>query len=299
LRLIATQLQHNNSAWKYLILSSVGMHMPNPTTSFVSAILIGSLASITLIVATNGAARAADSCLPGPKGAAPKGSHWYYRVDHATKRNCWYVRAEGEKPVAARHSSPTKASPQAETPLQPSIANARAEASPAELGQSNGVAAMPAPAVDPSADNPQSTVASRWLDRQGADSRTPSAPGPADTSASSSAPVAEVPLAAASVPPAPHTSVQTLLLAIVGAIALAGLMAGVIFRFGSTGRLDRDARDTRRTPWDAIDVRPAMPPPLAASAPAPRAEVARERREAIIPNEIVQLLSKLSKEAAA
>ena len=240
--------------------------MTNRTGNFLTAILIGSLASGTL-------AHAADNCLSGPKGAAPKGSHWYYRVDHATKRNCWYVRAEGGQ-AASPHSSVTQASPQTETPLQPSIANARAEASPADIGQSNGVAAMPAPAVEASADNPQSMVASRWLDRQSADSKTPSAPGPADTGAdlsSAAAPAAEVPLATAQVPPAPHTSVQTLLLAIVGAIALAGLMAGVIFRFGSAGRIDRDTRDARRTPWDSIDVRPATPsPPLAASVPTPR-----------------------------
>jgi hypothetical protein len=282
--------------WTYLISSFVGMHMTNRTGNFLSAILIGSFASVTL-------AHSADNCLSGPKGAAPKGSHWYYRVDHATKRNCWYVRSEGEKPVAAQNASLTKVSPQAETPLQPSIANARAEASPAELGQSNEVAAMPAPAVDPNADNPQSTVASRWLDRQGADSKKPSAP-PADTGAdvtSSAAPVAEVPLAAAAVPPAPHTSVQTLLLAIMGAIALASLMAGVIFKFGSAGRSSRpEVRWDRRVPWDSIGAELATPsPPLAASASAPRAEVAHEPREAIIPNEIMQLLSKLSKEAAA
>jgi hypothetical protein len=270
--------------------------MPNRMGNSLSAILIGSFASVTL-------AHAADNCLSGPKGTAPKGSHWYYRVDRATKRNCWYVRAEGEKPIAAQNASLTKVLPQAETPLQPSIANARAEASPAELGQSNGVAAMPAPAVDPNADNPQSTVASRWLDRQGADSGTASAPQPADTDAnvSSSAAVAEVPPAAAAVPPAPHTSVQTLLLAIMGAIALASLMAGVIFKFGSAGRSSRpEVRWDRRVPWDSIGAELATPsPPLAASAPAPRAKVAHEPHEAIIPNEIMQLLSKLSKEAAA
>ena len=47
-------------------------------------------------------ARAADDCLSGPKGATPEGSHWYYRVDHATKRHCWYLRAEGEKAFAGR-----------------------------------------------------------------------------------------------------------------------------------------------------------------------------------------------------
>ena len=39
---------------------------------------------------------AADSCLSAPKGATPAGSHWYYRLDRVTKRQCWYLREEGD-----------------------------------------------------------------------------------------------------------------------------------------------------------------------------------------------------------
>jgi hypothetical protein len=260
----------------------------------LAAILIGSLASVTL-------AHAADNCLSAPKGTAPKGSHWYYRIDHATKRNCWYVRAEGEKPAASQNASLTQASPQPETPLQPSVANARAEAGPADTGPSNGTAAMPAPSAD--ADNAPSTIASRWLDRPSADSENLSAPTPTDSTANVNSPVravAETPLAAADMPPAPgFNSVQQLLLAIVGALALAGLLAGVIFRFGGAARHDRqDISGARRAPWDSVDMDLATPPPPA-SAPTPRPDAAHEPREAIIPNEIVQLLSKLSREAAA
>jgi hypothetical protein len=275
--------------------------MPNRMGNFLAAILIGSLASVTL-------AQAAENCLSGPKGAAPKGSHWYYRIDHATKRNCWYVRAEGEKPAAPQNSALTSASPQEETPLRPAVANARAEASPAEVGQSTGVAATVAtvaPSTAATADNQQSTVTSRWLDQPSADSKNPSAPEPADSGTdvnSPAPPVAEVPLAAADMPAVTgFRSIQPLLLAIVGALALAGLMAGVIFRFGGARRSDRsEVRWDRRAPWDSIGAELTTPsPPLAASAPTPRADAAREPREAIIPNEIVQLLSKLSKEAAA
>jgi hypothetical protein len=283
------------------------MHMANRTGNALTAILIGSLASVTL-------AHAADNCLSGPKGAAPKGSHWYYRIDHATKRNCWYVRAEGEKPAASQNSSQAQAPPQTETPLQPSIANARAEAGPADIGPANGAAAMPAPsgaaenaqsADVPGAGNRQSMVASRWLDGAAADSKNPSAPEPADSGAkvdSPTPPVAEIPLVAAELPSASgFRSVQPLLLAIIGAIAFASLMAGMIFKFGAARRSERsELRWDRRAPWDSIGAGLTPPsPPLATNAPAPRAEVARERHEAVIPNEIVQLLSKLSKEAAA
>ncbi|HEX9285451.1 MAG TPA: hypothetical protein VF879_07260, partial [Nitrospirales bacterium] len=39
---------------------------------------------------------AADSCLSAPKGATPSGSHWYYRIDRVTKRQCWYLREESD-----------------------------------------------------------------------------------------------------------------------------------------------------------------------------------------------------------
>jgi hypothetical protein len=278
----------------------------------VAAILIGALAGVTLVVATNGVARATEACLSGPKGAAPKGSHWYYRVDHATKRNCWYVRAEGEKPVASQNSPLSQASPQAETPLRPSVANARAEAGPADLGQSNAGAAERAPPGDanndqapdaPAADRGQSPVASRWLDQADADPITGSTPRPDGSGLSLNPPTpsaAAVPLAAANARPA-SPSVSTLFLVIVGALALAALFAGIIFRFGNARRNDRQEFDhDRHAPWDSVDVGATVrSPPLAAETPAPQSSPARERHQAVIPDEIVQLLSRLSKEAAA
>jgi hypothetical protein len=305
----------NNLTWTYLISSFVGMHMTNRMGNFGTAILIGALAGVTLVVATNGAARATEACLSGPKGVAPKGSHWYYRVDHATKRNCWYVRAEGEKPVASQTSPVSQTPPQAETPpLQPSVANARAEAGPADLGQSNAGAAERAPpaaanndqASDaPAADNGQSTVVSRWLDRADADTITGSTPKPDDSGASANPPApsaAVAPLGAADARSAsPSGSVPTLLLVIVGALAAAALFAGIIFRFGNARRNDRqDFGRDRRAPWDSIDAGAAIrSPPLATETPPPQSSPARERHEAVIPDEIVQLLSRLSKEAAA
>jgi hypothetical protein len=291
-------------AWKYLISSSVGMHMPNRMGNAGTAILIGALATVSLVVATNGVAHAADNCLSGPKGAAPKGSHWYYRIDQATKRNCWYVRAEGEKPVASRSSSVSPASPAAETSLQPSVANARAEAGPAELGPSNAAAPMPASSAEATADDPQSMVASRWLDGPRADSQDSPAPAPADSGpgAHLSTPAgAAAPLAAAKAPPTSRSTVQTLLLAIVGALAFAGFLVGAIYKFGSARQNDReDIRSDRRAPWDSIEVdATARSAPHTTENPAPRIDAAREPREAIIPNEIAQLLSKLSREAAA
>ncbi len=283
--------------------------MTNRLGNTATAILVGALASVTLVIATNGVAHAVETCLSGPKGAAPKGSHWYYRIDHATKRNCWYVRAEGEKPAASQNSPVSQTSLQTETPLQPAVANARAEAGAADLGQSNDSATEAAPpgadSNTPTADSGQATVASRWLDQSGANAVDTSTPKPADSSAklnSSTPSVAAAPLATADVRSAsPSGSVPTLLLVILGALAIATLLAGVIFRFGGARRDDRDdfGRD-QRAPWDSIDAGATMrSPPLATEAPAAQTAPSRERHEAAIPDEIVLLLAKLSKEAAA
>jgi hypothetical protein len=304
----------NNLTWTYLISSFVGMHMTNRLGNSLAAILIGALAGVTLVIATNGMARASETCLSGPKGTAPKGSHWYYRIDHATKRNCWYVRAEGEKPAASQNSPLSQTSPQAEAPLQPSVANARAEAGPADIGQPNAVATESAPpaaanndqASDAAAaDSGQSPVASRWLDQAGAETITGSTPAPAGSGAAGNSPApsaAAAPLAAANARSAsPSGSVSTLFLVIVGALAVAALFAGVIFRFGNARRNQRQDLDhDRRAPWDSIDVGVTVrSPPLATETPPPQSSPARDRHEAVIPDEIVQLLSRLSKEAAA
>jgi hypothetical protein len=38
------------------------------------------------------AASPAANCLAGPNGQAAAGNHWYYRVDRASGRHCWYQR---------------------------------------------------------------------------------------------------------------------------------------------------------------------------------------------------------------
>jgi hypothetical protein len=248
--------------------------------------------------------RAADECLPGPKGAAPKGSHWYYRVDRAAKKNCWYVRTEGKQTPSANSSAPLSL-PQAEAPLQPSVANARAEVDPGP-GQSNGVApAAVAESVPdsnaPAADNGQSTVASRWLE-QTADTDT-SAPASAasDAMLNSAPPAGTAQPAATDMRSASPSVVPPLLLVIVGALVAAGGVAGVVFRFGSARRnAPQDFDRGQPAPWDVMELGATIrSPPLVTEATSAASEPALERHEAVIPDEIVRLLSTLSKEAPA
>jgi hypothetical protein len=255
--------------------------------------------------------RAADECLSGPKGPAPKGSHWYYRVDRATKKNCWYVRAES-KQGPSTNSSATLTLPPAETPLQPSVANARAEADPGSVGQSGGAAPEPAPFTgrtgisgqDASAtDESRSTVASRWLE-QTTETLTTSDPTPvaSDAMPNSAAPSAAAPPVAAEMHATSSSAgFPPLLLVIVGALAIAAGVTGVIVRFRGAGRDEPDdVGREQRAPWDVMDIGATIrSPPLANEAALPPNQAVADRHAAVIPDEIVRLLSTLSKEAPA
>ena len=81
------------------------------SVKFVPAVLAGVVAGGNLATTTDLRAQvlttsaeaaiqapqlAADGCLAAPKGPTPAGSHWYYRLDRVTKRQCWYLREEGD-----------------------------------------------------------------------------------------------------------------------------------------------------------------------------------------------------------
>ena len=46
-------------------------------------------AALSLPLLAPSGAHAADTCLTAPKGPAPQGSHWYYRVERPSQRKCW------------------------------------------------------------------------------------------------------------------------------------------------------------------------------------------------------------------
>lgn len=268
--------------------------MPDRAAKFVSAIFASVLAGAALAGISLNAARAADDCLAAPRAETPEGSHWYYRIDRATNRHCWYLRAEREplSQTAAPNSSgsakpvaPLVAAP----PMQRSIADAHAELPPQTSIQPptrNGglvAAAIPAnPAVNgnnnataPDADASQSVVASRWPDPSAVSPATvnpqpetsqmaanePSEPQ-SDSSQSDRAqsdPAAAPPPAAAAVPLAAADSSQGLpaslpmLLAVMtGALALAGITASLVLKFGGARRTAR-LRVRRDNIWEPVE----------------------------------------------
>jgi hypothetical protein len=124
--------------------------MPARMTIFVPAILIILLAAPSLTIRSS---RAADDCLTKPDASAPQGSHWYYRADHTTHRQCWYLGPEGAK---VRESARQAASPMRPPPSRPisgSTAETRTEAVPVETtaGKATG-AETTAAENDPTAD---------------------------------------------------------------------------------------------------------------------------------------------------
>ncbi len=192
--------------------------MPNRTAKFASAVFASILAGAPLTTISHSATVAADDCLSGPKGQTPAGGHWYYRIEHTTKRHCWYLGEERDKlsQAAPRNTSPSEdpLSPEADTAMQQSVANARAElpaqtyrneapnpALPANAAGSNDILRANAP----DANAALSVVASRWPDPS--DVSSASGPGlttgrlaantPANATAGPSPAVAPVALATA------------------------------------------------------------------------------------------------------
>src|SRR5882757_6837413 len=64
-----------------------------PTTIAAPAVSL----ALSTLSAVSAPARAAETCLAAPKGAAPQGSHWYYRVDQTSQRKCWRLVQQDRK----------------------------------------------------------------------------------------------------------------------------------------------------------------------------------------------------------
>ena len=248
--------------------------MPKRTAKFVSAIFASILAGTPFTTISRSETVAADNCLTSPKGETPPGSHWYYRIEHSTKRHCWYLREEGEGVSQASPQNilpPAKpATPQAEPPSQRSVANARAELPPQTNRDGGPNAVQPAaPAgfgdtVRAGASNAHTSstiVASRWPDPAGAS--PVSAPRLGTTNLAANAPtnsvavpetaVAAAPLANADPSPRNQQVANPILLAaIVGSLMLASIMGALVSRFGRRRKPRRAPARFRRGPvWEA------------------------------------------------
>lgn len=236
--------------------------MPNEPAKFVSTIFASVLAGTLLAIIAHGAARAADDCLSAPKDETPAGSHWYYRLDHATKRHCWYLREESERlsqataPKAAAAPQRSLADARAELPAQTPIEAPRRDvAQPLAItadkpvGEDNGATGAAAG---------RSIVASRWPDQSEAAPSGAPAPAQADPATrlySPTQPPAVARFASADAPAqAQSYSVRMQLAALLGTLALAGTIGTVIFKSAGARRLRRaKVRPARGPIWQPTD----------------------------------------------
>ena len=252
--------------------------MSNVQAKLASAVLFSVAASVGLIAAPLGVARAADNCLTEPKEETPQGKHWYYRIDRGTGRHCWYLRAEDEASARTPSAEPVaaaKPAPPTTGNVPPrSLADAHAEFAPAARTEDNGNAAPPARSVwpDPPAPTAATTgigpgapapsaavgspVISRWPQASGA-------PSSANSTAEASLMVADAQAdETATTTPAPAAppqasmplmrevgSLQKLILVAFGALALAGITGSLVYRLaGARSRRRREGRWPQRQP---------------------------------------------------
>ena len=111
---------------------------------------IAILAVATIFIVTVQGARAADECLEKPNAPSPQGSHWYYRTDRTTNRQCWYLGSERGKvaPVARQDTAPARpfskmSAPSAQplvqaTAIETATAEVISEAAPVEITADEG-----------------------------------------------------------------------------------------------------------------------------------------------------------------
>jgi hypothetical protein len=135
----------------------------NGTGSTVPKWFAALYAMLAIIVLTNGPGRAAEDCSAAPNSDPPPGNHWYYRIQGAQQRHCWYLRPEGQKV----HHADAKVQPTAG-----SAASMRTEAA--------GDLLMASPQLDPPLPPPRlatatSATAQAGVEQsaQGAGERTP------------------------------------------------------------------------------------------------------------------------------
>jgi hypothetical protein len=328
LRRIATQLF--NEIWSATrSVSSPGAHMPNRTAKFVSAIIVSFMAGAPFAAMSQGATPATDNCLASPPKDAPQGGHWHYRIEHPSNRHCWYLRAEQAASSKVSTPAPTKSpslSTNAASAMPGSVANARAELVSPQTGSypdaSIATGQAPAAATGPEAgaDNPaavnvqdanmlRSVVASRWPDQLAANNTDPEpvtdnsdASAPSDAVVTPQPPAAAVPLTAAEAPPARQSSsTQMLIIAIVGALSVAGLAASVVGFSGRRKNRTRSLDGDRRAIWETTFNEGSLPSPFPAEAASrPQIGLPKELREADEPDDrIAEMLVRLARSAQA
>lgn len=145
-----------------------------------------------------GSARAQNAaCLAAPNGAAPAGTHWFYKTDLTTHQKCWYTRSQDQAAAAPpAETAPSRAAPERGDAANPDTDTPAPEESPAPVALAptaappvheraappaagaprravSPIARVPVPTADPRGENQPTTTAATAAPTLTA---TPSAP---------------------------------------------------------------------------------------------------------------------------
>ena len=95
-----------------------------------------------------------DECKDKPDGVSPAGLHWYYRVDRANNRHCWYLHTQG-MPVRSRIDTASRS------------LDVQNDAAGEQVWKTPPITRTPQPQYEQSettADEPAGDFADRWVD---------------------------------------------------------------------------------------------------------------------------------------
>jgi hypothetical protein len=168
-----------------------------PGTKILSAFLI--MVPATILLTTEATA---EQCKASPGGAAPRGMHWYYRVNRATNKHCWYLGPGGAHvkshtataavadALAARKANPVDADNAA--PMQAMPADGAEPAAPVQTAFAQTQTASAQTALAQAAPADQAATANQAVGEPGFGSRWPEdLPKAEDLEQSEPAPVSD------------------------------------------------------------------------------------------------------------
>ena len=245
--------------------------------SIVPTIFVSHLIAVGIAGMIGTPARAADECIAAPNAPSAKGHRWYYRIDRATKRKCWYQRAQDA--VAQRPARPAPPPKQqmadavpAGEPLMKPMAFAQPTAWPEIIPprerREAGLATVQR--RDPAG-------STQSVDRQdiGVSIATKATATPNETAAQNATQLAAIAAVAPAATPAPDPEAFTpmrVLLLVIGILVVPGILLRLIFKFGASTRrrihADREdrkkwsdsvARNWAPTPFDTSEIPPLAP----------------------------------------
>ena len=227
-----------------------------------------------------------DDCLGQPNAPSPPGQHWYYRLDRATHRECWYLGVAGAKLHQRAQQTPSPERSSAPKPVAKPVPQPRAVAAATEPANTE-VVEEEAPVAPAASDDAASALSTHWSSLPAAAAPVVPEAGSMRSSYAAEQPASETEtedemplvwpilspaeLAAVTQPDASVTSFAQLAAALAMVLGLVALIARVVFRFSAARKRmpvkapEQQRNATARREMTRRPLKPARPPRNAAS----------------------------------